>query len=125
MTTVKSFVERRKHKRLRAEERTLAEFHKPRLVKSVPIADISFGGIGFQYTAGDLWPINFDTLTISNVPDEIRIDYVPFKTVSDFPIFRLVNSKSMRGYGVKFGELTSEQISKRPIWPNLCVRLKF
>ncbi|MBW1903425.1 MAG: hypothetical protein JRJ20_17640 [Deltaproteobacteria bacterium] len=119
MTTVKSFVERRKHKRFRAEEGTLAEFHKtrffkigkPRLVKSIPISDISSGGIGFQYSARDMWPIKFDTLTISNAPDEIRIDNVPFKTVSDFPISRPVSSKSMRRCGVKFGELTSIQKS--------------
>ena len=71
MTTVKSFVESRKHKRRRAEERTLAEFHKPRLFKSVPIADISFGGIGFQYTAGDLWPLYLSGVV--NPPEADRL----------------------------------------------------
>ena len=119
MTTVKSFVERRKHKRFRADEGILAEFHKPRffkigkprLVKSVPITDISFGGIGFQYTARDMWPINFDTLTISNVTDEIRINNVPFTIISDRPISRFENSKSMRKCVVRFNELASDKIS--------------
>ena len=70
MTTVNSFIERRKHKSFGAKEGTLAEFHKtrllkigkPRLARSVQITDISFGGIGFQYTDRDMWPINFDTL---------------------------------------------------------------
>ena len=119
MTTLKSFIERRKHKRFKTEEGTFAEFHKrrllkigkPRLAKSVQITDISFGGIGFQYTDREMWPINFDTLTITNVSDEIRIDNIPFKIVSDFPISRLENSKSMRRCGVKLDELTSNKSS--------------
>lgn len=118
MATTKGFVERRKYKRFKADE-TVAEFYKsrffkigkPRLVKSVPVVDISYGGIGFQYVARDMWPIDFDTLTISNVPDEISIDNVPFKTVADFPISKGANSKSTRRCCVKFGDLTPKQQS--------------
>ncbi len=117
MTRKKGFVERRRHKRFKIKESAFAEFHKcrlfkvgkPRLAKSAPIIDISLGGLGFQYASQDMWPVNFETLTISKASDEIGISNVPFKAVSDFCTSILPDSKSMRRCGVKFCELSSEQ----------------
>lgn len=119
MMTKKGFFERRKYKRVKAKEGTVADFHKarflkigkPRLVKSVPISDISLGGLQFQYTSQDMWSAYFDTLTISKSPDNIRIDNVPFKAITDCSTSRLQGSEPVRRCGVKFGELTSEQKS--------------
>ena len=120
MTHKKNFVERRKQKRFKVEEGTIAEFQKldflkagkPRIAKSAPIIDISLGGLSFYYIARDTWSVNFKTLTISKSADEIRIENVPFKTVSDFLLSRLQNSKPKRRCGVKFDELTPDQQSE-------------
>ena len=119
MSNLEGFVERRKYKRFKAKEGIVAEFHKvrflkigkPRLVKSVPISDISLGGLGFQYTSQSIWPVNFDTLSISTAFDEIRVDHVPFQTITDFSKTKFRDSMSLRKCGVKFGELTSNQKS--------------
>jgi c-di-GMP-binding flagellar brake protein YcgR len=120
MTHKQNFVERRKHKRFKVGEGTLAEFHeldllkagKSRIGKSAPIIDISLGGIGFYYIARDAWSVNFRMLTISKFAGEIRIENVPFKTVSDFLLSRLPNSEPKRRCGIKFDELTPDQKSE-------------
>lgn len=56
MSIIHYLVERREHERYLVKEGIVAEFHKPRLfklgksriVKSVPIVDISLGGLAFQ-----------------------------------------------------------------------------
>lgn len=108
-----NFADRRKHNRFKVNEGVLAEFYKPRLfklgksriVKSAQIVDISLEGLSFQYTGRNMWPTDFNELTISNAAAEIKISVVPFKTISDFATSRLPNSKFSRRCGVKFGKL--------------------
>lgn len=108
-----NFVERRKQYRFKVNEGALAEFHKPRLfrlgksrvVKSAQILDISLEGLSFRYADRNMWPTDFNALTISVAAAEIKIGVVPFKTISDFATSRLSNSRFSRRCGVKFGEL--------------------
>jgi hypothetical protein len=120
MTNRAGFIERRKRKRSKAKEGTLAEFHKPRLfkfgksriVKSAPIVDISLKGLAFQYTGRNMWSPNFNELSISRIADEVKIDKIPYQAVSDFSISNAANSIFLRRCSVKFGELTPAQKSQ-------------
>jgi hypothetical protein len=56
-----------------------------------------------------MWSPEYNKLSISKTPDEIKIDKVPFKAVSDFSESRLPNAKFLRRCGIKFGELTPNQ----------------
>ncbi len=120
MITKKHFVERRRMKRFKVKEGTFAEFHKPRLfklgksriIKSIPIIDISLKGLAFQYTDRNMWSPNFNELSISRIADEVKIDKVPYKAVSDYSISNVANSTFLRRCSVKFGELTPAQKSQ-------------
>jgi len=119
LTIKKHFVERRKKNRFKVKEGALVQFYKPprfklgkpRVIKSAPIIDISVGGLRFEYIARNMWPHNFDSLVISKASDKTRIDNVPFKAVSDFPISTLPNSTTLRSCGVKFMGLSPNQKS--------------
>ncbi len=117
MTNKTDFTEKRKHKRFKVQEGACAEFHKPRLFKlgkpriieSVPIIDISYKGLAFQYTDRNMWSHNFNELSISRIADEVKIDKVPYKVVSDFLISDFTKSIVLRRCRIKFGELTRSQ----------------
>jgi hypothetical protein len=112
-----NFVERRKNNRFKAKKGPLVEFLKPRLfnlgkpriVKTASIVDISKEGLSFEYVDKNMWSLDFNELYIGDSIDEIKIEKVPFKVVSDFSISRIQNSTFLRRCGVKFGELTAEQ----------------
>ena len=119
MKNRKGFIEKRRWNRFKVKTGVFAEFFKPRflnlgkphLVRSAPIIDVSLEGLSFQYIDRNMWSPNFNELTISNsvTTDEIKIDKVPFKAVSDFPITRLPNFIFKRRCGVKFEKLTLNQ----------------
>jgi ribosomal protein L20 len=110
-------IEKRKHQRFKVKEGTFAEFHKPRLfklgksriIKSVPIIGISYKGLTFQYTDRNMWSHNFNELSISRIADEVKIDKVQYKAVSDFIISDFAKSIVLRRCSIKFGELTPAQ----------------
>lgn len=112
-----NFVERRQHHRFKVKTKAVVRFHKPRFFKlgksraaqSAQIIDLSTGGLSFQYTAHDMWRLDSNKLSISNLFDETKIDNIPFTAVSDFSISRVASSLLLRRCGVKFGELTSMQ----------------
>ena len=118
MTAIKDFVELRRHTRAKIKGEAFVGFTKPRLFKlgkpriaySAAIIDISGGGLAFEYTGHHMLSPDFYKLSISTTADKIKIDEVPFKAVSDFPISRLSKSKFIRRRGVKFGELTPNKI---------------
>jgi len=111
------FVERRKAIRYRLKHEVRVEFYKtypfnlrkPRFFKAIPIYDICLGGLGFLYTSRNMWPTDFDTFTLAAGSNENRIESVPYKIVTDFPLSKLKNSKSVRRCGVKFGDLSTNQ----------------
>ena len=112
-----NFAERRKYNRFKVAEGAFAKFHKPRLfklikpriVKSAPIIDISLEGLAFQYTDRTMWSPNFNELSISKAAVDVKIDNVPFKTISDFLASRFSDSTLIRRCGVKFGKLTPSE----------------
>lgn len=120
MITKKHFVEQRRMKRFKVKEGAFVEFHKPRLFKlgksriieSAPIIDISLKGLAFQYTDRNMWTPNFNALSISRIADEVKIDKVPYKAVSDFPISNVANSIFLRRCSVKFLGLAPTQKSQ-------------
>jgi len=117
MITREDFVERRRQNRVAIKEEAFVELYKPRLFKlgkprianSASIIDISSGGLSFQYTDRHMWSPDSYELSISTTADKRKIEGVPFKAVSDYPISRLSNSKFIRRRGVKFGELTQNK----------------
>jgi ribosomal protein L20 len=120
MSNKTGVIEKREHQRFKVKEGTFAEFHKPRLFKlgksriiaSVPIVDISYKGLAFQYTDRNMWSHNFNELSISRIADEIKIDKVPYKAVSDFIKSDFAKDIVLRRCSTKFGELTPAQISQ-------------
>ena len=118
MTINKYFDNRRKAERFDVKDETFVEFNKPykprlfnlgkpRTAISAQIIDISWEGLAFQYVDRDMWPHDYDVLSISmSHENKKKIAKIPFKAVADFPITKLPNSKSKRRCGVKFGQLT-------------------
>ncbi len=112
-----NFADRRKHHRFKVKEGALAEFYKPslfklgkpRVAKSAPLVELSAGGLTFQYISRNLWTQNLNELSISRPDNKLKIDKLPFKTVTDFSISRVENAMSLRRCGVKFEELTPTQ----------------
>ena len=117
MITRKDFAERRRHNRVRIKEGAFVEIYKPRLFKlgkprtayAGAIIDISGGGLAFEYSGHHMLSPDFYKLSIATTANKRKIDEVPFKAVSDFPISRLSESKFIRRRGVQFGELTPNQ----------------
>jgi hypothetical protein len=116
----KDFDEQRKQERVKVKKGVSVVFRKPRFFKwfkprtekLATITDISLGGLRAQYVAGEMWTHEFDKLSIVTDDDKIKIDNIPFKVISDFPVSYLPNSKNLRKFGVKFVELHSEYIPK-------------
>ncbi len=117
MTTSKYFAELRKQNRFKLREDIIVAFQKPRLfnlgrpriVKTASIIDINRGGLAFQYTSHNMWPADFNKLSILQTTDEVEIDNLPYEVVSDFKSSNFTKNKPIRKCGVKFGELTLNQ----------------
>ena len=117
MTASKYYVELRKQNRFKIREGIFVAFQKlilfnlgrSRIVKTASIIDINRGGLAFQYNSHNMWPADFNKLSILQTTDEIEIDNVPYEVVSDFKASNFTKSKPVRKCGVKFGELTLNQ----------------
>jgi len=118
MKNKKDFLEKRRPNRFKVKDGVFVEFFKPRflnlgkphLVKSAPIIDVSLEGLSFQYIDRNMWSPDFNELAISHSEtDEIKIDKLSFKVVSDFPVARLSNSKFIRRCSIKFEKMTLNQ----------------
>jgi hypothetical protein len=118
MITSKYFAELRKQNRFKIREGIIVAFQKPRLfnlgrpriVKTASITDINRRGLAFQYMSHKMWPADFNKLSILQTTDEIEIDNVPYEVVSDFKASNFTKSNPIRKCGVKFWELTLNQI---------------
>ncbi len=110
----------RKWHRFHVKEGTIVEFRKPRLfkflkhrlVKFAPIIDISKGGLAFQYIDDRMWPDEFNTLSIKRTSEELEIDNIPIRIVSDRAISSLSGAMFIRRCGIKFDELATFQKSQ-------------
>jgi hypothetical protein len=106
-------VERRKHKRFRAEEGAYAAV-RPHYDKIGQIIDVSRGGLAFRYLVSDGQEDISSELDIFLIGDDFHLDMLPFKTVSDQEIPERLSpgSQKMRRCAVQFGELTQIQALK-------------
>ncbi len=105
-------VERRRHKRFRAQEGAFVGLGNHR-IKLGEIIDISKGGLAFRYIDIGDRPIGTFELDISFKKTGFRLEKVPAKTISDLVITKdfPYSSTKMRRQGVQFGELTVKQIT--------------
>lgn len=109
MTSEKQIVERRKHKRFRVQDETLAVVGH----KIGRIIDMSMGGLAFSYIAGREEGDESYQLSILLSEDSFNLTKVPFKTVWDVEALDVpYSSLAMRRCGVEFGDLTERQISQ-------------
>lgn len=101
--------EHRQHERIPAQMEPVVMVTEPPpsfwVVISNSILDISEGGIGFTYSGWEEWPDG--TLNLSIVVDEMSVDGIPAKVVSDAPFDKGV--VSTRRCGMEFGDLTETQ----------------
>jgi hypothetical protein len=105
----KGNAERRKHKRLRAQDGTLAVLGRPRVTVG-QIIDMSLGGLAFRYFAEEMLseaPCKMDILLADGLS---HLYGIPCETVYDIestaiPLTAMVE----RRRGVKFGDLTPSQ----------------
>ena len=87
---------------------------RPSSKKVGQIVDISRGGLSFRYPDTGEEQIESFELDIFLVGDDFYLDKIPFKTVSerDMEIELPDQSLTMKQCGVKFDELTLEQIER-------------
>ncbi|NVM21601.1 MAG: PilZ domain-containing protein [Desulfobacterales bacterium] len=112
MSNRKKLVERRKDKRFQVKEGALAVL-RPHPAKLGQIIDISRGGLAFTYIAGEGKPTGSFELEIFFSDNGFHLDKIQFETVSDFEIREVpFSSITMRRCGVRFGELTDNQVSQ-------------
>jgi len=105
-------VERRRHKRFRAQEGAFVDLGNHRM-KLGEIIDISKGGLAFRYIDIGDRPTGSFELDISFKETGFRLEKVAAKTISDLQITKdfPYSSTKMRRQGVQFGGLTGKQIS--------------
>jgi hypothetical protein len=110
------FAEKRKWPRYRVGAGAFVEFTKPRFFnlrkpgngKLAPILDISTGGLAFQYESPAMWAIGSHRMSISIPDDQMIIEYVPFKVISDHKRYKIDRSREFRRCGVAFDRLTAD-----------------
>ena len=113
----KKLVDRRKHKRLQAQEGAFVLL-SPNSAILGHIVEISMSGLAFLYITSEKPPNGSSELEIL-LPEQLEDDHsfyfdqVPFKTISDFAIPNELSlgSITIRRRGVQFGELTHNQTS--------------
>jgi len=117
MSDKKYVTEKRKWARYRVNEGAFVKFTKPRffkftkprMVKLAPILDICDGGLAFQYEGQSMWSIDSNEMSISLPDDQMKIENVPFKIISDHKVYGISDSRDYRRCGVQFEQLTSDQ----------------
>lgn len=109
MTNTKESVERRKHARFKVQSGAYAAVG-PSFDQVGPLIDIGMGGLSFHYTAHEKQPSGL-SLDIIFTNSSFRIDYIPFKAVSDLEITDAGHPRSLSKWrtSVQFEKLTSYQ----------------
>ena len=106
--------DRRKNKRFQVKRFTFVKLCSESDEDMGQLLDISEGGLSLRYFLKAQNPINFSQLGIFLPDCDLAIDGIPFSVVSDtelpngFPLDPLI----FRRCGVKFGQLTSKQLSE-------------
>ena len=79
---------------------------KHRIVHSGTIIDISLTGIRAEYTTATVWSGDFDKMFIVTTDNNILIQDIPCKIISDRKVRSLQNGTFVRRCGIKFGNLS-------------------
>jgi c-di-GMP-binding flagellar brake protein YcgR len=79
---------------------------KNRTVYSGTIIDISLTGIRAEYTTATAWSGDFNKMSIVTADNNISINNIPCKIISDRKIRYLQNSTFLRRCGIEFGDLS-------------------
>ena len=100
------FVDRRSHKRFKAEDGAFAVLRNHRH-KLGPILDISKRGLSLKYISDRDRQNEETALDIFVIGQDVLIQKIPFKTVSDFEIEQDIpfSHIRMKRRGVQFGQL--------------------
>ena len=109
MTDTTTASERRRHERFRVQRGIYAAVG-PSFNQVGPLIDIGMGGLSFYYTAREKQPSGL-SLDIIFTDSSFRLDYIPFKSVSDSEMTdpEYPGPASKRRTSVEFGELTPYQ----------------
>lgn len=105
--------ERRNHTRFKTKPGAYTVFSARSIIPG-RINDISLGGLCFSYVEGEEWYHESSELDILFGDDDFYLDKIPFETVSD----TVIENESpysqiiMRRCGVKFGQMTPEQLEQ-------------
>ncbi len=107
------FIERRKHKRLKAKERAFAVL-KSNSAKLGQIINISKGGLTFRYIPNGKKSNGSFEVDIFIAGNDFHLKKVPTRIVLDCDISNKVSFSSlpMRQLSMQFGEMMPEQKSK-------------
>jgi hypothetical protein len=103
-------IDRRRHRRFKARDGTLAALSFQFAVLG-RIMDVSRGGLAFRYVASAVRSTESSKLNILLTDGSFCLDKVPFKTIWDLAIPREFSfgSITLRQCGVQFGRLTHGQ----------------
>lgn len=107
-----TWVERRKHERFKISIGVFVAF-KPHDTRLGEIIDISMGGLAFRYLATKEPSNGSSKLRIFLTEGDSYVNEVLFETITDFGTYEIpFTSLTMRRSGVRFGNLTQEQMSQ-------------
>jgi hypothetical protein len=105
--------DRRKQKRFQIQDGLFA-IVRPEFTKLGQIIDIGMGGLAFRYVVTGNRENKAFEVDIFLVGDGFYLEKVPIKTISDIKLPKKFSNGPlpMRRCGVKFGELTQNQITQ-------------
>ncbi|CAD7839260.1 MAG: hypothetical protein [Olavius algarvensis Delta 4 endosymbiont] len=87
----------------------LFKFLKPEATK-LAIIDISMGGLQAQYVGTDMHQYEKNILSVETVDGALKIENIPYKVITDYSYTHLPNNTSLRRCGIKFDNLSDNQI---------------
>jgi len=111
-------IQRRKHNRFRPKALTFIRLRSESEEDMGQLLDISKAGLSLRYVDYAEKALDYSELEILLSGDEFTIGRIPFQTVSSdikltfSPYFRPLYPIELRRHGVKFEELTPDQLSK-------------
>ena len=101
---MKTFKERRKHKRFSVKNRSTV-LVQPTTILSYAVLDVSDSGLAFSYTGWEKWPAKGIKLDI--LDREFFLEDIQVSVIEDVPLD--YGSKELRRCGVKFTGLDKSQ----------------
>ena len=85
---------------------------KSQILHSAALIDISSEGLRARYTASDKWSSPFDHIAIIDTDNQVIVDDIYCKIISDFEVDYTPDRGHDRVCGIKFDQLTRRQRAK-------------